>query len=214
MAHTRLVGIARGSRDVLIQRTVVADEQGAFGRIDALDPFEIELDDGRRVRVEPSSDARVEPLETQSVAWGDIENDPSFAGLRERGPEPHVKVTVKRSAIDPSGATWASSVRLVTTDTEKKHVFADVVVIGGNIVVAGRAVTPAKGEPARFLEGRADSLVFYATGRYMDARAKARMHLLRRHAAIGSLVLAAAAIGGLMAIYEPSLPVFHVEGGE
>jgi hypothetical protein len=116
--------------------------------------------------------------------------------------------------IDPSGATWASSVRMVTTDTEKKHVFADVVVIGGHIVVAGRAVTPAKGEPARFVEGRADSLVFYATGRDENARTKARMHQWRRLAAIGTLVVGAGAIGGLMAIYEPELPAFHVEGGE
>jgi hypothetical protein len=116
--------------------------------------------------------------------------------------------------IDPSGATWASSVRMVTTDTEKKHIFADVVVIGGHIVVAGRAVTPAKGEPARFIEGRADSLVFYATGRDEDARSKARMHQWRRRAALGMLVVSAVAIGAMMAVYEPELPAFHLEGGE
>lgn len=112
--------------------------------------------------------------------------------------------------LDPTSATWASAVRMVTTDTEKKHTFADVVVIGGRILVAGRAVTPAKGEPARFLAGRAESLVFYATGRDIDARARARSVAWRR-ATIGGLAFGVVAIGALLAVYGPQLPAMHFE---
>lgn len=99
MERVRLVGIARGDAQVLVQRTVVADDQGAFGRIDVLDPFDIELDDGRVLRVEPTKDVRIEPRREEKKQWGDIEDDPSFASLREKGPGPHVVVVVTRSAV-------------------------------------------------------------------------------------------------------------------
>lgn len=115
--------------------------------------------------------------------------------------------------IDPRAATWASAVRVVTTDTEKRHVFADVVAIGGRALVAGRAVTPAKGEPARFVAGRAESLVFYATGRDDNARSKVRILLLRRQLAIVALVALIGIVVGMLVHYEPQLPGLHVEGG-
>ena len=101
----RLVGIARAlvgqtDRRVLVQRTIVSDDQGAFGRIDDLDAFEIEIEGRRRVRVELSKEARIEPLATKKKKWGDLEDDPSFASIKDRGPGPHVTVTVKRSAIE------------------------------------------------------------------------------------------------------------------
>lgn len=103
MERIRLVGIARGgaqrSGAVLVQRTVVADDQGAFGRIDVLDPFDIELEDGTVLRVDPETEARLEPVRETKVPWADIEDDPSFAPLREKGPAPHVMVVVKRRAV-------------------------------------------------------------------------------------------------------------------
>jgi hypothetical protein len=517
--RVRLVGIARAfvgqtDRRVLVQRTIVADEQGAFGRIDVLDAFDIELEGGRRLRVEMSKEARIEPLSTKKKKWGELENDPSFASIRDRGPGPHVTVTVKRAAIedgdrialageekefffeeakeglrdapkrelsmvsadlvasgsdaeeilahaldgpaaeaspvetpkadkrtrkerekkprtlrsyvtvprvfvlvgiflllvaatmrrstgfldaiitangsfaiatfawawrslprfvhgnkavedtknaeanvfvggmlalplmvvfagisdlryawspppkgveeanasylvgaiafiyvtlifvnfvrstrrraallgtivdaapftampdetkwgsiegvvrdptpikvgggpralanvierevrpgsdpdivtekvlnegtffidadvgsfelDPRSATWASDVHQVVTDTEKKKVHADVVVIGGHAVVAGRAVTPAKGQAARFIAGRADSLVFFATARDVDARAKATKILSRRRLAAVLVGAFALSIAGSMVRYEPELPALHLEGG-
>jgi hypothetical protein len=499
---------------VLVQRTVVADDQGAFGRIDSLDPFDLETDDGRTIRVHPSTDARVEPLREEKVKWGDLEDDPSYLALKDRGPGPHVTVTVKRAAIcagdrialdgsekdfvfedetkattrtaptkklsavtadviaggddpekvlghvvdakpetkkpnepkkskkskkererekkkllsyvtaprvlsfvallifaaaatmrvspgfvdavtagislwgtalivasmrvmprfvrgkfsveetskpvfatavlaclllcslfiiallqdfrwawslpplghpepnaswlvgpgaaiflvvllvtfvlstrkcgsllgaivdappfgampdetkwgsiegvvrdptpvavagapralasivetkvragsdpdivtesvlnqgtffvdsdigsfeiDPTRATWASAVRMVIKDEKDRHAFADVVAIGGHVVVAGRAVTPAKGEPARFVAGRAESLVFYATARDAGARARARLLLWRRRVAIAGLVVGIGAISGILAMYGPELPPIRIEGG-
>jgi hypothetical protein len=115
--------------------------------------------------------------------------------------------------LDPTRATWASAVRMVIANEENRHAFADVVAIGGHVVVAGRAVTPAKGEPARFVAGRAESLVFYATARDTGARARARLLLWRRRAAIAGLVLGVGAIGAVLAIYGPELPRIRIEGG-
>lgn len=117
----RLSGIARGSRtgETLLERTVVTSESSTLGKIETFEPFEIELEGGERVRVELAQHVRLEPTETRDVTWGDIEDDPSFASLRDKGPGPHVRVHVARALLQDG-----MRVEILAEDSDVEHVFS------------------------------------------------------------------------------------------
>jgi hypothetical protein len=95
----RLSGIARGSRATLLERTTVTTDSGPLGSVEELAPFEIELDDGHRVRVELAQHLRIQPIESRDAEWQDLEEDPAFSSLRSKAPGPHVRVKVSRARL-------------------------------------------------------------------------------------------------------------------
>jgi hypothetical protein len=83
----------------LLERTTVTSESGPLGDNEALAPFEVELDDGHRVRVELAQALRIQPIEKREATWEELEDDPDFASFRSKAPGPHVRVKVTRARL-------------------------------------------------------------------------------------------------------------------
>ena len=128
----RLSGIARRPRDVphpptvtstLLERTTVNTQNGQLGKIETLEPFDLELSGGHEVRVRLAQHVRLEPVDARDTTWGDIENDPAFASLRAAAPGPHVEVHVRRSRVEVG-----AHVEVLAQDDDVEHVFG----VGGS----------------------------------------------------------------------------------
>jgi len=116
----RISGIARRlNGDTVLERTTVFAGKQEIASLEQLDPFELEVENGHRVRVELAKSLRLEPAEKRDVKWEDIESDPSLAGIHAKNaPGPHVKVRLVRSRV-MNGAR----IELLAQD-DAEHVFA------------------------------------------------------------------------------------------
>lgn len=125
----RPAGAATAEGGVLLERTVARTKTEELGKVEQLVPFDVELDDGQRVRVELARHVRLEPVDVRDGKWSDFEAEPALASLRERAPGPHVWVHVRRARL-----VEGARVDLLAEDAE--HVFGGA---GGH-----RAAPPRK----------------------------------------------------------------------
>lgn len=105
--------------DALLERTIVSSKSGPLGKVEHLEPFDLEQGEGQLVRVQLAQQLRIEPVETREAKWGDVENEPELASLRGNAPGPHVEVEVRHSRVE-NGA----KVELLVQDDDVEHVFS------------------------------------------------------------------------------------------
>lgn len=97
----RLAGIARRIAEgdgPLLSRNIVRKAGAALGRVDRLAPFDLEVD-GRRIRIEPKKNLRIEPWFQTSMRWEQLEEDDVLAELRTVAVAPDAAVTLRRAEI-------------------------------------------------------------------------------------------------------------------
>lgn len=118
--------------------------------------------------------------------------------------------------LDPTHATWASAVRLVPPEENRKDAdrskVTDVVPIGGTVLVAGRASREWKGRPATIAGAGPESLLFFATAAGRSPRARARRVLAVRLLGLLAVAACLAVLIVTASSLERELPAFHIEG--
>ena len=206
-------------------------------RIERLDPFDIELDDGTRVRVEIGKQLWIAPGTSRGAAGRRLRTTQSSpralpvhtwrsssgenASKRELDSTLVERVLSKGTfyvdragtsfEVRPEGARWGSAVsmRLQGKDA-RRRTEKHVVPVGCAILIAGNAVRDPDAKSGTFAATGAESLLFFAAGRGKSARVAARRLLWIRRALFAAAVVSGGAGAALARWVEPQLPPFYM----
>lgn len=119
----RFSGTARRRADAapdeaLLERITMLIDGVERARIERVAPFDLELDDGERVRVELGKELAIEPGTSRRGPWKKLAEDPALAELADRAPGPHVAVEIRRERLD-------DGVRVDVLAEHVEHAFAE-----------------------------------------------------------------------------------------
>jgi len=114
--------------------------------------------------------------------------------------------------VHPKDALWTSVVRLRTPIADSKRIHAQVIPIGGSVLIAGHALhdDQKKKKRAHMRSAGEESLLLFASDRGTSARAEALSLLTIRRTALAIIAACALADVALLAYTEPQLPAFKI----
>ncbi len=114
--------------------------------------------------------------------------------------------------VHPKGALWTSVVRLRTPVADSKRIHAQVIPIGGSVLIAGHALHDdrKKKKRAHMRSTGDESLILFASDRGTSARAEALSLLTIRRMALVIIAGCAMSMVALLAYTEPQLPAFKL----
>lgn len=114
--------------------------------------------------------------------------------------------------VHPKDALWTSVVRLRTPVADSKRIHAQVIPIGGSVLIAGHALhdDQKKKKRAHMRSTGDESLILFASDRGTSARAEARSLLTIRRMALVIIAGCTLSMVALLAYTEPQLPAFKL----